>query len=233
MSTHHRSLFPKISIYGFIWFTIAATAACTNQSSSIPIDNGITHVAGDTLLNSERIRLQFGSYGVEVLYSDSTKRVTNLYSNDGGINVTRTFAVVLYPLAINSALAFEHSSILSGGSIGQVFKERGWTIEKQSMYLGQLSTSAKFVHIYELMGGIDSTELAIYLYSFTVIKDGKSYAYATIAEVYHPNYLTAEDLRIIYAAVDESISASDVTQKLDQVLRLMSIDLLHAKPVGQ
>ena len=47
------------------------------------------------LLNSERIAQRFGSYGIEVLESDGRVRVSNLYSNEQGGRICRTFAVRL------------------------------------------------------------------------------------------------------------------------------------------
>jgi hypothetical protein len=90
------------------------------------------------LLNSERIRLKFGSYGVEVLKSGPALRVTNLYSVSGDAKITRTFALVRFPNYIDSTLVQEHNKILAGGSIGEVFKASNWKIIKENYTLGQL-----------------------------------------------------------------------------------------------
>jgi len=77
------------------------------------------------LLNSERIAARFGNYGIEVLAGDSRERVSNLYSEANGERTCRTFAVVRYPAAIDSAVAAEHDEIVRGGSIGAVFAAHG------------------------------------------------------------------------------------------------------------
>jgi len=191
-----------------------------------------SQIKSDTLLNSERIRLEFGSYGVEVLYSDSTTRITSLYSTEGDLNVTRTYALVMYPSNVDSAMFAEHTDILSGGSIGHVFKEGGWTIDKRSIYIGQISTSEIHDDIYSLMGGIDATELAVYMYSFNVWKTGMSYEYATIIEVYHPDYLVEEDLNRIYGKVPVGSGADPrVDMLLDTVKRYLALDLRLVDPL--
>jgi len=234
MSNFRNALNRRPILVVIIWFNVAASAACTVQSEYKASKSAVSDVVADTILNSERIRQKFGSYGVEVLYSDSTTRITRLYSTEGDVDVTRTFAVVMYPSVVDSALFLEHNEILNGGSIGQIFKESGWTIKKKSIYLGQISQSDKYDNTYEMMGGIVPTDLALYMYMFTVYKEGRSYNYATIAELYHPAYLTTGDMRRIYTAVDDSLtSALDVTQKLDMVRHFMSIDLLFVEPSGQ
>ena len=63
------------------------------------------------LLNSERIRLKFGSYGIEVLKQAGSLRVSNLFSKSDDVKTTRTLAVVSYPEQIPKALAKSHQLI--------------------------------------------------------------------------------------------------------------------------
>ena len=72
--------------------------------------------------NSERIRLKFGSYGIEVLESGQGIRVSNLYSIKDGVRTNRTFAVVAYPDVIEPEFSEEHDAIINGQSIGNVFR---------------------------------------------------------------------------------------------------------------
>jgi hypothetical protein len=211
-----------------IWTTILVSCSCSyQQEPSAFVPSSVSEVKADTLLNSERIRQKYGSYGVEVLYSDSTTRITSLYSLEGAGNITRTLAVVMYPTFVDSALFAEHGEILSGGSIGQVFKDAGWTIDKRSIYLGQLSPSEDYDEVYKLMGGIDETELAVYIYSFIVDNDGDNYDYATIAEVYHPDYLRVVDLRKLYSDANSGTAAAlDLKALLDTVQRYLSLDMI-------
>jgi hypothetical protein len=46
------------------------------------------------LLNSERISQRFGSYGIEILDASSDYRISNLFSDEDGLAITRTFAIV-------------------------------------------------------------------------------------------------------------------------------------------
>ena len=139
-------------------------------------------------LNSERIRAQFGSYGIDILQQDMQTRVSSLYSMDQGQKITRTLAVVMYADEIPSPILAEHQIIAGGGSIGEVFKANGWSVEKKSRYFGALPASPDYAEIYALMGGIQPMELATHVYELSVCKAGRCLVYATIAEVHHPDY---------------------------------------------
>ncbi len=150
------------------------------------------------LLNSERIAMEFGSYGIDVLATDARVRVSNLYSVHQGTKICRTFAVVQFPELIENAYSVEHEAILSGQSIGAVFAQHGWTIEKINRYFGVLHSTDR---VAGLMGEIAPQPLAVHLYDFKVSKPGTSLIYASIAEVHHPDYLSVADLQRIYGAV--------------------------------
>ena len=150
------------------------------------------------LLNSERIAMEFGSYGIDVLESDARVRVSNLYSVHQGTKICRTFAVVQFPGLIKNAYSVEHEAIFSGQSIGAVFAQHGWTIEKINRYFGVLHSTDR---VAGLMGEIAPQPLAVHLYDFKVSKPGTSLIYASIAEVHHPDYLSVADLQRIYGAV--------------------------------
>jgi hypothetical protein len=161
---------------------------------------GLTPGAGSRreLLNSERIAQRFGSYGVEVLESDARLRVSSLYSVEQGGRVCRTLAVVVFPAVLDPAVAAEHRQILDGGSIGAVFAERGWAITKRPRLLAEVPGPAPADRLGRLMGVSDSGPLALAVYAFAVSRHGRSVDYATIAEVYHPDYLRLADLRALY-----------------------------------
>ena len=171
------------------------------------------------LLNSERIKLKFGSYGIDVLESDAKTRVSNLYSLKKTQKVCRTFAVVNYPEKIDSMFANEHQAIISGQSIGAVFKQNGWQIEKHHKYFGEIKMKKSFRRINELMGNISSSHLSIHIYVLTVKKTAASFDYATIAEVHHPQYLTLADLSEIYPnTVDRFSKTNHHTQEILEVV---------------
>ena len=83
-------------------------------------------------LNSERIAHRYGNYGIEILYADDVRRISNLYSEKNGRKIMRTLALVEFVATGTPEIAGEHQRILGGGSIGAVFKEAGWTIDKTS-----------------------------------------------------------------------------------------------------
>jgi hypothetical protein len=152
-------------------------------------------------LNSERIQQTFGSYGVEVLQASSEGRVSSLYSGSGDDKVTRTFAVVKFSGRVRPAFADEHSRVESGQSLGAVFKAAGWRIEKHSIFVGEMEVPAKYTLLSGLMQLSLPKYLAAHVYLFVILKDNRSYNYATIIELHHPDYLSAADLWAIYGEI--------------------------------
>ena len=180
---HQRNYYRRVT------FTLVlCLAACTNQETR-------------PALNSERIQQTFGSYGVDVLSNDDKRRVSSLYSLDGSDKVTRTYAGVDFIDAPTSALEAEHALIKSGQSIGEVFRKAGWTIEKRHQFIGDFEVPAAYTQIGRLMRVDLPQRFAADVYFFVVSKNGRSYTYATIIEIHHPDYLSAADLKRIYGEI--------------------------------
>jgi hypothetical protein len=153
------------------------------------------------LLNSERIAARFGDYGIEVLQSDARERVSNLYSEANGERTCRTFAVVRYPAVIDPALAAEHDEIVRGGSIGAVFAAHGWQVLKTNLRYFVLAAPERVAGLMRIAA---ETPLAAHAYELDVAKDGRTFQYALLVEIHHPDYLKREDLLAIYGPADES-----------------------------
>ena len=169
-------------------------------------------VSDRELLNSERIRQSFGSYGITVLPSTDTLRRASLYSLENGQPVTRTFAVVRFNDALTAvekaAIQPVHAQILAGASIGATFREHHWTINKQNLYTGGITLANPDSEIASLMQVDIPRELAMHAYLFNINNDLYSIDYATIIEIHHPQYLNVATLRKLYptdpgAALDE------------------------------
>lgn len=173
-------------------------------SSDTTINNKGKIPAGENqvsdLANSDRIRLQFGNYGIDVIENGLRIRVSNLFSMDADVKTNRTFAVVMYPDVIEAAFKKEHEAIIKGQSIGIVFKENGWSIEKHHQYFGELDPSAGFSAIDSVFGDIGEIKPVIHVYSLHIKKDKSEFHYASIAEVHHPGYLGMEELHAIYGS---------------------------------
>ena len=156
--------------------------------------------SGDELLNSERIELTFGSFGIEVVSEGPGLRVSNLYSIEGDARICRTFAVVAYPERIDPVLAETHARVRGGRPIGETFSAAGWSIRKVHRYFGEISGLHVRPRVAALMGLESPAVAAIHVYVLVVSRDGQTFDYATIAEVHHPDYLALEDLRALYGA---------------------------------
>jgi len=174
------------------------------------------------LLNSERIEKRFGGYGIDVLYNSAKLRVSNLYD---GKKITRTLAVVDYSKDIDSSFSKEHQMIIQGGSIGSTFKAQGWKIEKKNIFLGEFSPNGDWNKLYELMGNISPAKLSIWIYVFYIRKDDKAFPYATISEIYHPDYLSLTDLKCVNKDSDAYLKRTRaVNRELKKVTKLMKLD---------
>ena len=152
-------------------------------------------------LNSERIARTFGSYGVDVIQASDEGRVSSLYSGAGDEKVTRTFAVVRFSGRVSPAFALEHSAVVSGQSLGAVFKSAGWVIEKHNIFIGELEVSQEYASVSERMQIGLPEYLATHVYLFVISSDKGSFTYATIVELHHPDYLSAEDLTKLYGEI--------------------------------
>jgi hypothetical protein len=181
----------------------AAAAAPTTQSTT------------RQLLNSERIAARFGNYGIDVLASDARERVSNLYSAADGERTCRTFAVVRYPAAIDPALAAEHDEIVRGGSIGAVFAAHGWQVVKTNLRYFEIDAPARVASLMRVATG---TRLAAHAYELDVEKDGRTFEYALLVEIHHPDYLKRDDLIAIYGPADASSREAVVKDLLSAAL---------------
>lgn len=157
----------------------AALSACATES---------------VILNSERIEHRFGSYGIEVLASEAGLRRSSLFSYDGDTATCRTYAVVQFADQHDEHYDDAHSKVLAGDSIGATFKENGWGIRKDSMYIGSIRLPQNSTEIGELMRLTGAHDLALHVYRLVLVRDGLAFDYATILEVHHPEYLSEKDL---------------------------------------
>ena len=171
---------------------LASDLAKTNQSETRPAEKQTSDLA-----NSDRIRLKFGNYGIEVVENGLRIRVSKLFSMDASVKTNRTFAVVFYPTVIETAFEEEHKAIIDGQSIGIVFKENGWFIDKRHQYIGELEPLSDFSGVHSVFGDIGDIRPVIHVYSLFIKKGNDEFHYASIAEVHHPDYLDLEELNAI------------------------------------
>jgi len=200
----------------FLFFLLSSLSCVTTHPG---LETSVKQETKAPLLNSERIKQKFGSYGVHVIPlipEQSSRRVSSLYSTHEGKEITRTLAVTLFADPMDSALSEEHRQITGDGkSIGSTFKERGWAIEKRNVYMGNADKVPAYV--YALMH-VEQQPLATHIYKMHVKKDGQSHFYATIAEFHHPDYLRLHDVKEIYGNIEDT-AEGDWT--LHQILQSM------------
>ena len=175
------------------------------------------------LLNSQRIERIFGSYEIEVLKNGPELRVSDLHSISDGTSTTRTVALVTYDEKIDQELTNEHRMIVRGGSIGEVFLNHTWVVEKENRYFGEIEANTDFAATYKRMGEIEPTTLAVHIYELFVRKGDLRLHYADIAEVHHPDYFDLEDLQGIYAEFFEENREADAD--VQQTLELLKAEM--------
>lgn len=147
------------------------------------------------LLNSERIRDRFGSYGIEVISSQPDVRRSSLYSVEGDIRICRTYALVLFSRQPDAIVGAEHEQVLAGHSIGEIFKSSGWEIRKESLYVGEIRLETPQHPVATLMRLQNVQHVAVHVYRLLLHKNSQTVDYATITELHHPAYLTLSELR--------------------------------------
>ena len=182
-----------------------AGVACSRRRPRVPIKRLkialvllalVAGVASAQILNSERIEQTFGSYGINVAFSDESLRISNLFSWHEGRTITRTLAIVAYPQVVDAAFASVHEQILAGGSIGATFQAAGWQVGKRNLDIREIPLPQAFAAPMEV--DAPETPLATHIYQLDIAKDGQSFHYATIVELHHPDYLTTAELAEIY-----------------------------------
>ena len=150
------------------------------------------------ILNSERIEERFGSYGIEVLASEAGLRRSSLFSYDGETKICRTYAIVQFVENSDDRYEDAHSKILAGGSIGATFRESGWDIRKNTLYIGTLQLPSADNQVSGLMNLGGDAALAIHVYQLVLVRAGMAQEYATILEAHHPDYLSVAELRELF-----------------------------------
>ena len=169
-------------------------------------------------LNSERISRKYGNYHLELIDNKDNIRVSNLYSMGPAGKVCRTFAVVGLSEDVDTSFTSEHAMILDGGSIGAVFRRHAWAIEKRHLYIGTMPIGGQAVRLTRLMRIEPPATAAVHIYVLVISKNGRSFDYAMIAEVHHPDYQTIGDLWSLYGS---DYSADRNRKDAGQILKLV------------
>ncbi|MCH9693023.1 MAG: hypothetical protein K0U72_00780 [Gammaproteobacteria bacterium] len=175
------------------------------------------------LLNSERIENRFGSYGIDVLASEASLRRSSLYSLDDGVKTCRTYALVRFVDNPDSSFGAEHAEVLAGNSLGEVFKQNGWHIQKQTVHIGSLPLPAD-TSVSTLMHLQQETTLALHVYQLLLARGEQVFEYAMIAEVHHPEYLAEEGLLEIYSYDRAGLLSEDALHELATLLTTTYIE---------
>lgn len=149
-------------------------------------------------LNSDRIRAQFGSYGVRIVEADEALRLSCLYSESPAGDTCRTVARVEIRQPVPADLSELHSAITAGASIGEVFRSAGYSIRKRRLFVGGRPVPPPDRDLFESLDIAPVGELATHRYVFEVHRKNANYDYAIITEIHHPDYLTVEQLRALY-----------------------------------
>lgn len=170
------------------------------------------------LLNSERIKERFGSYGIDVLASSDEMRCSNLHSIEGGAKICRTYAVVRFGTARAAAIGDEHAQILKGGSIGATFRANGWAIYKETRYVGDLEIGESAAHLQRLMALNGAPQIAMHVYRLLLKKGSQIIDYATIVELHHPDYLTSQDVARLYLVDEPERLGEDELRDMSQLV---------------
>jgi hypothetical protein len=176
----------------------------SHSENTKPVDASVEGKHARSLRNSDRIKIKYGNYNIDIIENKLNIRVSKLYSTLDGVKTNRTFAVVAYPVFIEPEFKKEHEAIINGQSIGVVFEQNDWDIDKNHLYFGEIEMPPEHSGAHALFSAIGKANPAIHIYSLVVTKDNSRFEYALIAEVHHPDFLKLEDLMSIYAQGSDS-----------------------------
>ena len=161
------------------------------------------------LLNSQRIKSCFGSYGVEVLQQDGNIRISSLYSLEGEQKITRTLAISEFSQDLPDSLQAAYETIRAGASMGSSLESAGWRVEKRHRYFGEVPASVAFQCMAALQAGEQYSTLAVQVYDLYAVREEQDYRFALLAELHDPRYLTLQDLQEIYPELINSLTTLD------------------------
>ncbi len=181
-----------------------------------PIRTAARHSAAQEpqLLNSERIRDRFGSYGIEILADAKGLRRANLYSHADAGKTCRTYALV-HTLDAAPEIATEHAAIGTGRSIGATFRDSGWTVAKKTLLTGSTCLADIDPDVTLQMRLDGSERIAMHAYELIVERRDRAITYATILELHHPEYLEEDELATLFpSGTHSTISPETVTELL-------------------
>lgn len=172
-------------------------------------------------LNSERIERRYGSYGVQILEEGAAIRVSSLGTQSSTGTICRTLALVQYsdepqPDSLQAA----HREILGGASIGATLKTAGWQVTKSSRHVGEINATAADSRVLKLMHLDGPQTLALHIYDLEVRRGSDHFAYATLLEIHHPDYLPESELKRLYPDFTQQPLPKDDLAQLLALARL-------------
>ncbi|MFA6915833.1 MAG: hypothetical protein WC222_05505 [Parachlamydiales bacterium] len=175
------------------------------------------------LLNSARIELKFGSYGVQILAQDQVTgvRLSSLYSEHEGEKIARTIAFTQYEANINDKLGMAHKEILAGGSIGSTLKKYEFDVKKDLFFKGLVEDMPD--RLQSLMH-TQERAFATVIYNLVAKEGNNYYPYCTIVEVYSPEFLTLVDVDQIYPEpIPGSVNPQNAFDAIDIIDRMKQL----------
>jgi hypothetical protein len=188
--------------------------------SSTVLAAALSACATETLLlNSERIEQRFGSYGIDVLASEAGLRRSSLFSVEADQRVCRTYSIVRFTDHPDDTYGQEHTKVLAGNSLGQVFRSHGWSIHKQTLHIGSLAIDGSLSDVCQLMQLDGRQNLALHVYQMLLVKNTQVFEYAIIIETHHPDHLSPSDLLNIYHYDDSESLSDEALLRLTALLR--------------
>ncbi len=165
------------------------------------------------LLNSERIEICFGSYGVEVLRQDGNLRIASLYSLEGDERITRTLAVSEFASNLPDTLDTAYRAIRAGATMGATLEAAGWQVEKRQRYSGEVARSKASGCLSGPPDPQAQQSLAVQVYDLYAVREHEVVRFALLAELHDPRYLTLPDLQHLHAATDVQPQKPDAASK--------------------
>jgi hypothetical protein len=125
---------------------------------------------------------------------------------------------VRFTANIHNSHAAMHERVLAGESLGKVFKDNGWSVQKRTVHISSIESSQLGPQISDLMRLSSTGTLAMHIYQLSLNKGERAFEYATIIETHHPDYLSEDDLQSIYLFDTEDAISGEAALQLVQLM---------------
>jgi hypothetical protein len=141
----------------------------------------------DQKLNTDSMEAKYGHITLEIRKHNDSMRETMMNDMQG---IGRTYALTFFPQNMAPEVQEVNRWIQYRGFVGQSFRDAGFDLEKRTLDEFTIQIPSWLQKDFRT----ESINAKVKVYDMVVSKNGQSYLYGTIAEVYHPDFKAPENI---------------------------------------